>query len=446
MGLPGRAFLRQPRVVPPPVSGTEEFAVREEDKESLQLFRFCLYGFLKNQKYFEPFLILAFRDRGFSFAAIGALVAFRSVSVNVLEIPSGAAADVWGRRRSMIVSMAAYSCSFAIFALARSYWLFFPAMFAFAVGEAFRTGTHKAMIFDWLARQGRQDEKTRIYGLTRSWSKMGSALNVIIAAAVVIATESYEWVFWISIVPYLLNIVNFTLYPRYLDGVVGKTRGMAEVRRTLRSALGLCLRRQGLRGLILENIAFEGFYSAAKDYLQPLLKSAALAAPVLVTLSGTDRTAVLVAVVYALLNLLGSVASRQSHRAVTRAGGESSLAGLIWYVALALYGAACVGMLLDFHVVPILALVALAVLLNLWKPVFVSRFYESAENDTAATTLSVANQSKTLSVAIIAPLLGIVVDSAAAHGSALWALWPVGLCGVAFSMVGLAVHRGAGSE
>ena len=31
------------------------------------LFRFCLYGFLKNQQYYEPFLILVFREKGLSF-------------------------------------------------------------------------------------------------------------------------------------------------------------------------------------------------------------------------------------------------------------------------------------------------------------------------------------------------------------------------------------------
>jgi hypothetical protein len=41
-----------------------------------QLIRFCLCGFLKNQLYLEPLLILAFREKGLSFTAIGSLIAF----------------------------------------------------------------------------------------------------------------------------------------------------------------------------------------------------------------------------------------------------------------------------------------------------------------------------------------------------------------------------------
>jgi MFS family permease len=111
------------------------------------LFRFCLYGFLKNQRYFESFWILAFLERGMTFALIGALIGFRELSIAALEIPTGAIADVVGRRWSMIWSHVAYIVAFILFGLTTSIPALFVAMFAFAVGEAFRTGTHKAIIF-----------------------------------------------------------------------------------------------------------------------------------------------------------------------------------------------------------------------------------------------------------------------------------------------------------
>ncbi len=76
------------------------------------LFRFCLYGFLKNQRYFEPFLILAFRQKDLAFATIGLLIAFREICVVVMEIPTGAVADALGRRRAMIASFVAYVGAF----------------------------------------------------------------------------------------------------------------------------------------------------------------------------------------------------------------------------------------------------------------------------------------------------------------------------------------------
>jgi len=58
--------------------------------------RFSLYGFLKNQKYYEPFIILFFLELGLSFTQIGFLTAFRELCINITEIPSGALAEFVG--------------------------------------------------------------------------------------------------------------------------------------------------------------------------------------------------------------------------------------------------------------------------------------------------------------------------------------------------------------
>ena len=77
--------------------------------------RFSLYGFLKNQQYYDYFLLLAFRQMGLSYFVIGVLIAFREIMVNIMEIPTGGVADLCGRRNAMILSFIAYILSFAVF-------------------------------------------------------------------------------------------------------------------------------------------------------------------------------------------------------------------------------------------------------------------------------------------------------------------------------------------
>lgn len=71
------------------------------------LFRFSLYGFLKNLCFFQPFLVLFFKDAGLSFFQIGVLYAVRDIATDLMEIPAGVVADSTGRRRSMVISFAA---------------------------------------------------------------------------------------------------------------------------------------------------------------------------------------------------------------------------------------------------------------------------------------------------------------------------------------------------
>lgn len=417
-------------------------------EEQKLLRRFCLYGFLKNQMYFEPFLILAFLDKGLSFTAIGTLVAVRSVCTNLMEIPSGAIADTLGRRRSLIASFAAYAISFACFAFGTGFLTFLPAMVLFAIGEAFRTGTHKAILFDWLTRLGRKDDKVRVYGITRSWSKIGSAVSVIVAAGIYIATGDFTWLFLLAIPPYIANILNFLAYPRELDGSLKQNRSAREVVRILWKALKSALTRPGLRALMLESSFLDGFFNAVKDYLQPLLKAAALALPIAVAAPDTVRLAVLVGGVNFLLYAASSVAARNSHKVAKAAGDEDATAIRLWAWTLALYLLMGAGFLVPWSLLAIGAFVVMEVMRNVWKPVMVSRFHTHSELDSAATTLSVANQCKTLTVALVAPLLGWTVDLAAsawnagdAETIALVALWPVAAFGILSSAFGWAFAR-----
>ena len=141
--------------------------------KDLQYYKFCAYGFLKNLRFFEPFLILFFLEKDITFFQIGILYTVRELTRNIFEIPAGLAADVLGRRRTMISSFILYIISFLVYSSSRSMLVLSAATIIFGLAEAFRTGTHKAMIFDYLQNKGWPDQKVHYYGHTRSWSQAG---------------------------------------------------------------------------------------------------------------------------------------------------------------------------------------------------------------------------------------------------------------------------------
>lgn len=398
------------------------------------LFRFSLYGFLKNQRYYDPFLILVFLEKGLSFFQIGILIGFREICTNLFEIPSGAIADLYGRRRAMIFSFCAYIASFATFALSESFALLFMAMFFFGLGDAFRTGTHKAMIFDWLNMQGRSDEKTRIYGYTRSWSQMGSAVSVLIAGALVFYLGSYTVIFWYSIIPYLLNIINFLGYPKELDGGRQNKFSLRSVADMLGSALKQSVQFPPLRRLVFEGMGFEGMYKASKDYLQPILERTAIVLPVFVLMDESKRTALLVGGVYFVLYFISSFASRNSHRISDWRGGDEGAAQVMWWIDLVLFALLIPALWFSWYSAIIALFIGLAILQNFWRPGLISRFNAQSTPEMSATILSVEAQSKSLATIILAPLLGWLVDTIGNFS-------PVGIIGTAIAIAILIVYH-----
>ena len=407
------------------------------------LFRFSLYGFLKNQRYFEPFIILFFLDAGLSFTLIGVLVAIREFATALMEIPSGALADLYGRRRVMIVSFVSYLISFGLFATGHGFAQFALAMVLYAGGDAFRTGTHKAMIFTWLRRENRLDEKTKVYGTTRSWSKIGAAFSLVPATACVFWLRDYSYVFWFAMIPYLLGIINFLFYPAWLDAPA-RNVSPREVWSHLGGTFRLIIAESRLRRLILESMTYEGMFKAGKDYLQPVVKQAALALPVLVALEAESRTAVLVGATYFVANLVSALGSRRSHRLAGRFKGEDGGIRFVWRLSFLAYLALVPLLYWGHQAAAIIGFLVLFFLQNLFRPMQISRFDAYSDETRGATVLSVESQAKTAATMVIAPLLGVAVDLVGSGGAP--AFWPVGVLGMLFAGVMLLTAKKPGES
>lgn len=426
------------------------------------LTRFRWYGFLKNQQYYEYFLVLAFLQMGLSYFMIGLLLAFREVMILVLEVPTGAFADLFGRRRSMILSFLAYIASFIVFGAAGNaatvahikggtlMGFLFLAMACFALGEAFRTGTHKAMIFHWLQLQNRTAEVTRVYGDTRSWSKIGSAVSVVLASLCVFELSNYIDVFYFAIIPYLLNIFNMLGYPKELDGDLNQRVSFKQVLLHVKQAVVLSIRHAALRGLLLESMGFEGLFKASRDYLQPILKAAAIPLTAvmftgLVDLTEEQRSVVLIGPVFFVLFLVSAVASRNAHRLVGEPGMEDRAARRIWLATAFLFLALLPSAWFGVHGMMIGVFAAFHVMQNFWRPILVSRVNAHCEASQGATILSIESQARSLATMVLAPVLGLAVDAARHRGMGDSAFWPVGLVGGIIALVFVCVSGRVGA-
>ncbi|MEL7499872.1 MAG: MFS transporter [Planctomycetota bacterium] len=427
------------------------------------LFRFCLYGFLKNQRYFEPFLMLIFLDQNISFFQIGLLIAVKELTVNLLEIPSGAIADSTGRRGAMMLSFTAYIISFLVFAMSSSVWLYAFAMFLYGIGDTFRTGTHKAMIFEWLRLNDRTDEKTHVYGITRSWSQIGSAISGIIAAAFVFVSGDYRYVFWFAIIPYLINLINFAGYPKSLDGAHAKSTSPERVWQRVTSTMRRAIVEPPIRRLMLETMTWEGYLAAIKDYLQPVLQVLAItlfgywfgtagyyaiideATPHMlpetqpVWFSDTRRVAIVIGLVYSMIFFLSAWASRNAERFRNRFGGSKPASVKLWMIQLLLFAALATLAWFGISSGMIALFVCLIVLKNLWRPILISRFDDLSSAEEGATMLSIESQARHGSTLVFAPLIGLMVDGCSGE------LWAIGLFGLILS-AGMLIPAKSGKE
>ena len=384
----------------------------EKFDKNLQYYKFCAYGFFKNLRFFDAFIFLFFLEKGLLFVQIGVLYSIREIVVFFMEIPSGVIADSLGRRRILILSFFFYILSFITFYFSVNYVAFMLAMSLYALGDALRSGVHKSMIFQYLRMRNQYHLKVNYYGHTRSWSQMGSAVSALFAAGIVFYSGTYKSIFLASVIPYLLDMLLIWSYPKSLDVNLksfSKEAVAAQFRKVFR-AFYISFRNIRFLKALTTTSLYTGYFKAVKDYIQPLLKSFALSLPFLSSLQGDKKTAVIVGVIYSLIFVLTSRASRNAgrlearFRELGRPLNITLITGFVIGIAMGL------AYHFGFYIVSIGGFILVIIIENLRKPLGFGLVADLSKDKAMASTLSAASQAKSLFAAAISPLIGWLAD------------------------------------
>jgi len=374
-----------------------------------QYFKFSAYGFLKNLRFFDAFLLLFFLENGITYTQIGILYAAREIITNVSEIPSGIIADTYGRKSSLIVAFLLYIISFLLFYVTSEFYVLLIAMLLFGVGEAFRSGTHKGMIMDYLRLNNWEDQKVDYYGHTRSWSQKGSAVSALFAGLLVLYSGSYRIIFLVSVLPYIINFFNIYSYPKELNHSLrpSKNNDQKRVVFTFRSFVSV-LKKPKVLQIINSAALHTAFLKAIKDYIQPILVSVALLTPVLLTIDAKRKTGLIIGIIYFFIFLLTSYASRIAFRVSKLNVKNLPLVTLfLGFIAGVICG---ILYIYELWILSLVAFVLVFVLENLRKPLLTGEIADAVPNEILTSVISAQSFYRTVLTATLALLLGIFAD------------------------------------
>ncbi|MBT8219479.1 MAG: MFS transporter [Bacteroidia bacterium] len=378
-------------------------------KKDIQYFKFSAYGFLKNLRFFDAFLLLFFLENGISYSQIGVLYAARQLVINIAEVPSGIVADVYGRKNALIVAFSCNILSFITFYFSTDFFLLLVAMVLFGIGDAFRTGTHKGMILDYLKWHGWLDQKVSYYGHTRSWSQRGSALSSLVAGILVLYTGSYRIVYLYSIIPYLLNFVNIISYPKELNRYTGGEPKLEE-----RSILSVIksfwesIKSPEVLRIMNSTVMHTSFLKAVKDYIQPIMVQVALLIPVLSAFDDKRKSGLIIGLLYFGIYMLNSAAARNASKltemGISKIPKKTLLLGFTTGIICGVF------ILQEFWIASLITFVVIYIIQNLRKPILIGAIAEEVPRDIIASVLSAQSFYSTISTSIIALLMGVFAD------------------------------------
>ncbi len=378
--------------------------------------KFQFYGFFKNLKFFEPYLLVILLSWGLNLFQIGMLVLVRESVMFLFEVPSGILADKFGKKNELMTCFVFYIIAFVLFFLGPGWIILVAASAFFGLGEAFRSGTHKAMLLLWMERKGYLEYKSYVYGRTRSWSLLGSALSGVLSIFMVLTVSADRWTFLLIIIPYAMDLLLIASYPSYMNERAAEPSSLLREMGQGVKDIGRGLKEPELRRGILTVSSYNALFSTLKDYIQPIvvLSIALIIVNVGVGTGGMasdDLIKVMLGLLYAAFYLISSFSSRNAYR--VKQLGLSPKRAMDWlYHAFAFTLILNAVLLwLDLPAVAVGLYLFIYILYNIRRPLGVGYIGGLIDKDQRATMLSVESQCKALLTLALAPLLGYIADS-----------------------------------
>ncbi|WP_135823566.1 MFS transporter [Halorussus ruber] len=353
--------------------------------------KYYLYQATVTFGFFWPVFTIFLLYRDLSYTQIALLNSLSAAVVVVGEIPTGYLGDRIGRRNSLVAGSVLITLSIFGFVFARSFAGFVFIWILWAFGQAFRSGSGDAWLYETLEDRLDEQQYTRVRG-------RGGSVNMWVSAATMLAAGVLYDVR--PVLPFVAaGVLNSTAVAVLLS--MPKTRQFVEEDPSddafsILDALPLIKRRltePPLRSFVLYVAVFFGVIRAADEYIQPI------------TVNMLNFPEAALGPLYASFTVLSGVASYY-------AGDVEDALSTRWSVVVV--PLVLVVFLFVPMFVPLVALPAFFVIKSaqtVMKPIASGYVNDHAESVGRATVLSAVSMVYALVRLPLQPIGGVVADA-----------------------------------
>lgn len=345
-----------------------------------------MYRFMINMLIIGPILVPYMLLKGLSYTQIMTLQSIAAISTFLFEIPTGSIADKISRKLSLFFSGLLISLSTIIYILFDSFFPFAIAEIIFGLGFTFSSGADSAILYESLKKLGKSSEYQQREGSALSYIFIGQAAGSI--ASSLLYKLNPDIPFWIS----AFNAFTAALIASFFVETEREKSEHSYAMHVLKSA-GIVIKSPRVFWAMLYSFLM-GFAIRIGFWLyQPYF-------------SKVNIDVVYFGTIFFLFNLVAAFSSRVL---VKKFKDERPRKVLLWL---------CLLMVISFILPAIfvskiaLVIIALQQIVRGLHPTTL-RFYinHQIEDKYRATVISMSGLISNLSFALLAPVIGIVLDS-----------------------------------
>ena len=334
-----------------------------------------------------PTIVLFYESHGLDLEQIVLLKTILSLSILVLEVPSGYIADLWGRKTCLVTGSGIWIGSWLIYCGGSSFGEFAIAEVLTGVAGSLISGANTALGFDTLLQLGREKYYQVWEGRLVAIAGISEAVCGIIGAA--IASVNLVYPFYLQTV---CLVVYFCLALTLVEPECHQSLTNNQKLTQLKTIIVDVFRRSSLRWLIL----LSGTFSSAtflivwlsQDYLNQL--------NIPIQAFGWA---------WAIFHLGMSLASMNAHRLERILNFKYAILMLIFVLALSYVGLGSIKQLYGIAFIMGIYLVR-----GFASPLILNRINQQISSSTRATILSINSLVFRISFTLVAPVIGAIAS------------------------------------
>ncbi len=242
-------------------------------KEAFRTFRNISVLFGGTFAFIIGIIAIILLEKGLTLAEVGFYFALYSVSLLLLEVPTGAFADAYGRKKAIMIGFV-FEVAFLVgLLLLPGGDILLPFAFVMALGDSMMSGSSEAYVVDMLSEKGKMDYTHKLLTSGVWWKHITFLLGSIVGGYV--ATFSVDYAIYIciafSLAGFLYSAVRLTERKTGEDFETAEKRMTTKITKTVKQSMkNQALFTIHLLSLLLGLGTF-GFFS----YWQPIMQETA---------------------------------------------------------------------------------------------------------------------------------------------------------------------------
>ena len=336
-----------------------------------------------------PTIILFYQSHGLDLEQAVWLKTILSLSILILEVPSGYIADKLGRKFCLVAGSAVWIVGWLCYCVGSSFAVFAIAEILAGVAGSLISGANTALVYETLIQLGKESHYRTIEGKLVAVAGISEALCGLVGAAVAEINLAYPFYLQTACLFVYFCIALTLIEPKGGRIIVGelKTANLKSI------IVDVFVKRPRLRWLILLSGTF-----ATASFLMVWLSQGYL--------EQINFPIVAMGVAWAIFHLLMSLASFNASKIETAWGMKKTVLILVWSVAVAYI---LLGSTSNSWGIALIAVIYMV--RGLCSPLILNLINEQIPSTIRATVLSLNSFTFRLGFAIVAPIIGAITSS-----------------------------------